>query len=109
MSPSPTSRSSPVRSSAGSTSIRGEALLVIEVSDSSLPTDRLSKAAIYAAAGIPQYLVVNLPGDRVEVFGNPDTGTATWANVRPAYRGERIELLALSGLSLSVEDLLPRT
>jgi hypothetical protein len=28
--------------------------------------------------------------------------------MRPAYRGERIELSALPGLSLSVEELLPR-
>ena len=85
-----------------------EALLIIEVSDSSLPTDRLSKAAIYAAAGVAQYVVVNLPGDRVEVFHGPEPGVARWTDVRPAYRGERIELVALPGLSLLVEELLPR-
>jgi Uma2 family endonuclease len=36
------------------------ALLVIEVADASLKQDRLSKAAIYAAAGIPEYWIVNL-------------------------------------------------
>ena len=85
-----------------------EALLVIEVSDTSLPTDRLSKAAIYAAAGVPQYLVVNLPGGRVETFAEPDPARARWAAVRPALRGERIALVALPGLSLVVDDLLPR-
>ena len=85
-----------------------EALLIVEVSDTSLPTDRLSKAAIYAAAGVRQYLVVNLPGGRVETFAEPDPTRARWADVRPALRGERIALIALPGLSLAVDDLLPR-
>jgi Uma2 family endonuclease len=85
-----------------------EALLIIEVSDSSLPTDRLSKAAIYAAAGVPQYLVVNLPGDRIETFAGPDTARARWADMQQAVRGGHIPLVALPGLSLAVDDMLPR-
>lgn len=85
-----------------------EALLIIEVSDSSLPTDRLSKAAIYAAAGIPQYLVVNLPGDRIEAFAGPEAATARWTDTRPVFRGGHIALVALSGVSLAVDEMLPR-
>jgi len=85
-----------------------EALLMIEVSESSLPTDRLSKAAIYAAAGVAQYLVVSLPGDRVETFAGPERALARWTDVRPAFRGERIALGAFAGLSLAVDELLPR-
>jgi Uma2 family endonuclease len=85
-----------------------EALLVVEVADSSLPTDRLSKAAIYAAAGVPQYLVVNLRGDRVETFAGPQPALASWTDGRPALRGESIALVALPGLSLAVDALLPR-
>jgi Uma2 family endonuclease len=85
-----------------------EALLIVEVSDSSLPTDRLSKAAIYAAAGVPQYLVVNLPGDRIETFAEPSRSEARWAHVRPAFRGERIAVAALPGVSLAVDEMLPR-
>lgn len=85
-----------------------EAFLVVEVSDSSLPTDRLSKAAIYAAAGVPQYLVVNLPGDRIETFSGPTPSRARWSLVGTAHRGEHIPLVALPGLSLGVDDLLPR-
>ena len=44
------------------------ALLVVEVADSSLAQDRITKAAIYAAAGIPEYWIVNLRNDHVEVF-----------------------------------------
>jgi Uma2 family endonuclease len=85
-----------------------EVLLIVEVSDSSLPTDRLSKAAIYAAAGVPQYLVVNLPGDRIETFAGPDPTHARWAETRPAFRGEDIALVALPGLSIAVDPMLPR-
>ncbi len=85
-----------------------EALLIIEVSAHSLPTDRLSKAAIYAAAGVPQYLVVNLAGDRVETFTGPIPRRARWTEARTAVRGERIPLVALPGLSLAVDELLPR-
>ena len=85
-----------------------EALLIVEVSDSSLPTDRLSKAAIYASVGVPQYLVVNLPGDRTEVFTGPDPARARWAHTGPAFHGENIPLVALPGLSLAVDAMLPR-
>ncbi len=41
--------------------------LVIEVASSTLSFDRGQKARLYAAAGIPDYWVVNLIDDRVEV------------------------------------------
>ena len=85
-----------------------EALLIVEVSDTSLPTDRLSKAAIYAAAGVPQYLVLNLRGDRIETFTGPDPARARWMEMRPASRGEHIALVALPGLTLPVDGMLAR-
>src|SRR6185503_8253755 len=36
------------------------AFLLVEVSDSSLPQDRLSKSRIYAGDGVPEYWIVNL-------------------------------------------------
>lgn len=84
------------------------ALVVIEVADTSLPTDRLSKAAIYAAAAVPQYLIVNLPAHGVDVFTVPEPSRARWSVVQHARPGERIPLVALPGLSLAVDDLLPR-
>ena len=82
------------------------ALLVIEVADASLPTDRLSKSAIYAAAGVPQYLIVNLQGDRVEVFEEPRVETARYRLARVAARGERVALVGFPGLDLAIDDLL---
>jgi Uma2 family endonuclease len=84
------------------------ALLIVEVSDTSLPTDRLSKAAIYAAAGVPQYLVVNLRGERIETFAGPDPARARWTETRPVFRGDNIPLVALPGLVLPVDAMLAR-
>jgi hypothetical protein len=46
---------------------------VIEVAGTSLDRDRTVKQRIYAAAGIPQYVIANLIDSRLEVFERPDT------------------------------------
>jgi Uma2 family endonuclease len=84
------------------------ALLVIEIADSSLKQDRLSKAAIYAAAGIPEYWIVNLVEEVVEVMRQPDPEAARYRGVRAVARGERLELVALPGAALDAAELLPR-
>jgi Uma2 family endonuclease len=48
-----------------------DAALVVEVADSSLHRDRREKLAIYAAAGVPEYWVVNVPQRQVEVYTRP--------------------------------------
>ncbi len=83
------------------------ALLVVEVSDTSLKQDRLTKSAIYAAAGIPEYWIVNLPDGCVEVRRQPDATGRRYASVAVARRGETIELTALPGVRAAVDDLLP--
>ena len=83
------------------------ALLVVEVADSSLKQDRLTKRAIYAAAGIPEYWIVSLPDDLVEVRREPEPDARRYARIMIARRGERIELAALPGVSVAVDDLLP--
>jgi Uma2 family endonuclease len=50
------------------------ALLVIEVAVTSLRTDTQVKPGLYAAAGVPEYWVVDVPGRRVERFTEPGTG-----------------------------------
>lgn len=83
------------------------ALLVIEVADTSLKQDRLSKAAIYAAAGIPEYWIVNLRDEIVEVMRDPDPAQARYRVARSAARGERLELVALPRAVLDASALLP--
>lgn len=83
------------------------ALLVVEVADTSLLQDRLTKAAIYAAAAIPEYWLVNLRDDCVEVFRTPEPAARRYAEVRVANRQERLDLVALPGTRVAVGDLLP--
>lgn len=47
------------------------ALLVVEVADSSLSYDRNAKASMYAAAGITDYWIVNIPGGQLEIRRDP--------------------------------------
>lgn len=58
----------------------GDILLLIEIAHSSLPMDRGEKLAAYAAAKVPVYWVVNIPGKRIEVYSQPRAGK------NPTYR-----------------------
>jgi len=79
----------------------------VEVALSSLPQDRISKARIYAAAGVPEYWIVNLRDGVDEVLRDPDAAAARYRERRIAHPGERLELAALPGGSVVVSDLLP--
>lgn len=52
------------------------ALLVIEVSDSSLSLDR-KKSLLYAAAGVQEYWIVDVEHRAIEVYRNPVTDNST--------------------------------
>src|SRR5437899_4419873 len=83
------------------------ALLVVEVADSSLAQDRITKAAMYAGAGIVEYWIVNLRDDHVEVFRGPDPRARRYRVMRIARHGERLTLRSLRGASVAVDELLP--
>jgi Uma2 family endonuclease len=83
------------------------ALLLVEVADSSLGQDRLTKAGIYAAAGIPEYWIVNLRDECVEIMRDPDTEARFFRSRRVAGRGEEIFLVAVPDAHVAVDDLLP--
>jgi Uma2 family endonuclease len=48
-----------------------DVLLVIEVADSSLRYDRQVKGSVYAAAGVPEYWIVNVDAKCIEVYRDP--------------------------------------
>jgi Uma2 family endonuclease len=83
------------------------ALLVVEVADSSLLQDRMTKAPMYAAAAIPDYWIVNLRDDGVEIFRVPDPERRQWNETHIAYRGQRLSLTAFPDVTVAVDDLLP--
>jgi Uma2 family endonuclease len=86
-----------------------QAVLVIEVGDSSLALDR-EKCFEYAAAQVPEYWIVDVNNRRLEVYRNPVADptarlgfrypTPTFVNV-----GESIEPLAKSGASIAIAQL----
>lgn len=81
-----------------------EALLVIEVADSSRSYDRAVKIPRYAAAGIPETLLVDLVEDRIVRYTEPrEEGyrQAVWAG-----RGERLASTILPGLELDLDVIL---
>ena len=84
-----------------------KALLVVEISESSLPHDRLTKSRIYARAGIPEYWIVNLRDNCLEVRREPDADNRVFASMQRFGAGEVIELVGIPGARVAVSDLLP--
>ena len=82
------------------------ALLVFEVAGESLRRDRLVKAALYAAARIPEYVIVNLLEDCLEVHRDPDASARRYRTVTTLAAQDRFESSAAPGFSFSVADLL---
>jgi len=88
------------------------AVLIVEVSDTSLDYDRTRKASLYARAGIRDYWIFNLVDRQVEVYRGPAPDatqpyghgyTSTTTLVPPAA----VSPLAAPAVSLPVADLLP--
>ena len=81
-----------------------DALLLIEVSDTSLARDRGPKRALYARFGIREYWIVDIEGGRVEVCREPSAGT--YASVETAGPDAVLTVAALPEVSLPVRDIL---
>ena len=79
--------------------------MIIEVSDSSLDYDTGKKAELFAAAGVADYWVVNIPERRVEVFRRPDG--KRYADRQVFRAPEEIRPLAFPKVVLPVELLFP--
>ena len=83
------------------------ALLVVEVSDSSLGYDRDRKKGLYAASGIPEYWIINLLDHCLEVYRDPDREKATYRSCTVLTRSSAVAPLARPDSSIPVADLLP--
>jgi Uma2 family endonuclease len=80
------------------------AVLVVEVADVSLAYDRTRKLAAYARAGIPEYWILDLNAENLEVCRRP-MGEA-YGERRILQAPDRVAPLAGTG-DLTVADILP--
>ena len=81
-----------------------DVLLLIEVADSSLQYDQTVKLPLYARAGVREVWLVDLVRNEVQVHREPTP--SGFGFVERRGRGSLVEPIALSGLSLQVDELL---
>ena len=81
-----------------------DAVLVLEIADSSLTYDRDMKLKVYAAANVPEVWIADLRGDELLVFRHPSGRTYGTALI--FKREDSISCLAFPDISFSVQELL---
>lgn len=77
--------------------------LLIEVSKTSYDFDRKVKAPLYAEAGIPEYWIIDLERQRIEIFREPQNGA--YQSVISAGKTDEISVEALN-LTFQVSEIL---
>ena len=88
------------------------ALLVVEVSDTTLAYDRNYKASLYAKAGIADYWIVNLMQRRLEVYRAPKPIADMlfgygYGQIMYYMEGDEVTPLAAPQSKIAVTELLP--
>jgi len=86
-------------------------VLIVEVADTSVALDRLRKGGLYARAGIPDYWIVNLQDDLLEVYRQPARAPARpygweYKSVRLLRKAATVSPLARPRARIRVADLL---
>ncbi len=87
-----------------------DALLVVEVSDSTLFYDTTTKAELYAEAGVADYWVLDLANRRLLVFRDPapvPAGGTAYRTHLTLSEPDRVSPLAAPTGTIAVKDLLP--
>lgn len=80
-------------------------LLVIEVAETSHLVDREVKAPLYASSGIPEYWLIDLAENRIEVHRGPDDGC--YRHVHSVGPGELLHPLAFPDFAVVVDQITP--
>lgn len=79
-------------------------LLLIEVADTTVETDREVKILLYAEANIIEVWLVDIDGECVEVYRQPSpTG---YQNIQKFYRGQTLSIQTLPDINLTVDEVL---
>jgi Uma2 family endonuclease len=84
-----------------------DVLLAIEVADSSLRYDRVTKDRVYATNGVAEYWIVEAGARRVHLFRAPDAARGAYADVRTLEPPFTLSPLALPALVLSADEIWP--
>lgn len=79
-------------------------LLVIEVGESSVSYDRIKKGRLYSRSWIPEYWLVDIPGQRLEIYRSP--GPEGYTEKRELTRGDTAAPSAMPDLAVEVTDIL---
>ncbi|MCS6918729.1 MAG: Uma2 family endonuclease [Fimbriimonadales bacterium] len=88
------------------------ALLVVEIAETSLRTDRETKGSLYAHAGIPEYWILNLKQRTLEVYREPAPDPnavygAAYQQRRTLKASDSVQPLSLPDASIAVASLMP--
>lgn len=88
------------------------AVLMVEVADSTLATDRRDKASLYARYSIPELWIADLSANRLEVYRAPiamsdATHGYGYSQIQILDTAQSIAPLELGEISIAVADLLP--
>jgi len=80
-----------------------DTLLVIEVADTTLAYDRGVKLRLYAKSGIPDFWIVNVQNETIEVYGAPTPEGYQTKTIK--CKGDYATLAAVPGLSIDIAKL----
>ena len=81
-----------------------DVLLLVEVADLTVGTDRSVRLPLYAKAGVPEVWIVNPPGEAIEIYTGPEGGA--YRTARSHARGEVAHAQTVEKLSVGVSDVL---
>jgi Uma2 family endonuclease len=86
------------------------AMLIVEVSDTTLEFDQVDKSQLYAMHGIPEYWIIDINGRRVEVRRKPigiGSKTAKYDELQLYADTQSISPLSAPDAMIAVAELLP--
>jgi Uma2 family endonuclease len=81
-----------------------DVLLLVEISDASLRYDTKIKSRLYADAAIPEYWILNIPDDVLQVRTEPADGE--YRRIENLIRGRSITAKMLPDIVFTIDELL---